>query len=63
MKGWCLPFQRDGAWHCPWQLRTGHRPNPTVYKPFGMLCYAKEYFPKSKTSLQGRECRVLGYLV
>eukprot|EP00966_Prymnesium_polylepis_P059317 1375157-Prymnesium_polylepis.1 len=26
-----------------------------------MLCYAKEYSPRSKTSLQGRECRVLGY--
>eukprot|EP00966_Prymnesium_polylepis_P266135 6147729-Prymnesium_polylepis.1 len=26
-----------------------------------MLCYAKEYSPRSKTALQGRECRVLGY--
>ena len=31
MKGWCLPAQRDGKWTCPWQLHTGHRPNPTVY--------------------------------
>ena len=32
-----------------------------MYKPWGMLCYAKEYSPRSKTALQGRECRVLGY--
>ena len=61
MKGWCVPFQRDGKWVCPWQLHTGHRPNPTVYKPFGMLCYTKEYSPRSKTALQGRECRYIGY--
>eukprot|EP00966_Prymnesium_polylepis_P244144 5646216-Prymnesium_polylepis.1 len=24
------------------------------------VCYAKEYAPRSKTALQGRECRVLG---
>eukprot|EP00966_Prymnesium_polylepis_P155761 3597830-Prymnesium_polylepis.1 len=61
MKSWCVPFKRDGRWTCPWLLHIGHRPNPTVYRPFGMLCYAKEYAPRSKTSLQGRECRVLGY--
>ena len=62
MKSWCIPFQRpDGTWTCPWQAHTGHRPNPTVYRPFGMLCYAKDYHPASKTAARGRECRVLGY--
>ena len=61
MKSWCIPFERNGTWACPWQLHTGHRPNPTVYRPFGMLCYAKQYSPSSKAALQGRECRVLGY--
>ena len=62
MKSWCIPFQRgDGTWTCPWLLHTGHRPNPTVHRPFGMLCYARDYHPSSKTSARGRECRVLGY--
>ena len=62
MKSWCIPFQRDdGTWTCPWLMHTGHRPNPTVHRPFGMLCYARDYHPSSKTSARGRECRVLGY--
>jgi hypothetical protein len=57
-----VPFQRDdGTWTCPWLMHTGHRPNPTVYRPFGMLCYARDYHPSSKTAARGRECRVLGY--
>ena len=63
MKSWCMPFQRDGTWTCPWLLHTGHRPNPTVHRPFGMLCYAKQYHPQSKTSARGIEARVLGYSV
>ena len=61
MKSWSIPFKRDGVWTCPWLLHTGHRPNPTIHRPFGMLCYAKQYHPDSKTSARGRECRVLGY--
>ena len=51
MKSWRVPFKRDGRWTCPWLLHPGRRPIPTVYRPFGMLCYAKEYAPRSKTSL------------
>ena len=61
IKSWSIPFKKNGVWTCPWLLHTGHRPNPTVHRPFGMLCYAKQYHPQSKTSTRGRECRVLGY--
>ena len=39
----------------------GTGPTRRVHRPFGMLCYAKQYHPDSKTSARGRECRVLGY--